>query len=313
MSSREIRTHAALVFVAILFAMAVRPGSVLADSSYASAAAQQPAATHAGAPAGATSQPSPSAVPDAPSDPCGGPTGLFATLDRPTIGYSACAVPSGSIVLEEGYQNQSQGGASPAVLTTYPQGFERIGVADRLEVDLIGPAYNRLRTTSTVSSGYDDIGVGAKFELPPRGRFTYAFDGLFQAATGTGGFGAGGPTSVANVDIAYAASSAVGLGTTLATGVSSGTTPSGRVARYGYFLPSFVVTAQIPNAYQFYAELVGQTKLAPGAGGHVFTDFGLQKLLGPNVEVDGEYGRSFTPVGGSRFHDVGLGVGLRVR
>ena len=242
------------------------------------------------------------------ADPCGGSARLLATLNRPTVGYSACAVPKGAIVLEDGYQNQAQGGTSPSVTTTYPQGFQRVGIADRLELDLIGPAYNRQRSGASVTTGYSDLGLGFKYELPQAGRFTYAVDGLFQASTGSGGFGAGGPTSAIDVDVAYAASPAIGFGTTLA-GYATG----GAGARYGYFLPSVVVTAQIPNSYQFYAELVGQTKLAPDRGGRIFTDFGVQKLLGPFLEVDGEYGISFTPVDGSRFRYVGVGLGLRVK
>lgn len=136
----------------------------------------------------------------------------------------------------------------------------RRGVAVRLELDLIGPADNRSRIGGTVATGYNDLGLGFKYELPQKGRFTYAVDGLFQAATGTGGFGAGGPTSAVNL-----------------------------------------------------AELVARTKLAPDRGGQVFTDFGVQKLLGPALEIDAEYGVDFTPVDGSRFHYVGPGVGVRVR
>ena len=246
------------------------------------------------------------------NDPCGGPGRLLATLNRPTFGYSACAVPKGAVVLEEGYQNQYQGGPAAAVIATFPQGFQRVGVADRLELDLIGPAYNRSRSGGSIATGYSDLGLGFKYELPQRGRLTYAVDGLFAASTGTGGFGAGGPTSAINIDVAYAASPAVGIGVTLA-GYSTVGMTSNALARFGYFLPSLVITAQIPNAYQFYGELVGRTKLAPDRGGQVLTDFGVQKLLGTNLEVDAEYGVDFTPVAGSRFQYVGLGFGLRVR
>lgn len=304
----DCRTRAALACFATLLATYATTSATFAGEGSAGPASAAAAA--------------PTAVPQK-SDPCGGPGRLLATLDRPTVGYSACAVPKGAIVLEDGYQNQSQSGASAAVTATYPQGFQRVGVAERLELDLIGPAYNRQRVGTTLSTGYNDLGLGFKYELPQAGRFTYAIDGLFQAVTGTGGFSAGGPTSAFNIDIAYAASPAIGFGATLAGYATSGrtaigTTPQGATtggltARYGYVLPSFAITAQIPNYYQFYAEIGGQTKIAPDQGGRIFTDFGLQKLLGPSLEVDGEYGISFTPVSGSRFHYVGVGVGLRVR
>ena len=252
------------------------------------------------------------APPATASDPCGGNTRLLATLDRPTVGYSACAVPAGSLLLEEGYQNQSQGGASSSTIVTYPQGFERVGVAKNVEFDVLGPVQSVVRAGGATTSGLADLGLGFKVELPQRGRFTYAVDGLFTAATGARGIGNGGPMQTLNVDVAYALSPAVGLGTTLAGVSSAGFAADGSAARYGYFEPSVVVTAQIPNAYQFYLEFVQQSKLAPAAGGHVFTDFGVQKLVGRNVELDLEYGASFTPVGASRFRYLGAGFGLLV-
>lgn len=238
---------------------------------------------------------------------------LLAALNRPTVGYSACAVPPGSIVLEEGYQNESQGGTSPSVGVTYPQGFERFGIGTGLEVDLIGPSDNRLRAGHTLATGYSDFGAGFKYELPQHGRFTFALDGLFTAATGNAGFTAGGPTQTVDVDVSYAASPALSFGTTLAGASSAGFTTAGTAARFGYLLPSVVVTEQIPKYFQFYAELVGQSTLAPGRGGHVFTDFGVQKLAGSYVELDLEYAQSFTPVGGARFHYFGIGSGIRVK
>ena len=286
-------------------------------SAVSASPAATPAAGGKGAPANPAapsgSLPSPGAgAKTAANDPCGGPGRLLATLNRPTVGFSACAVPPGSIVLENGYQNQSQGGSSPNVSTFIGQGFQRIGIAQHVELDIVGPNYNRSRTGSALATGYSDLGLGFKYQLPQNGRFTYGVDGLFTAATGSGGFSAGGPTQTVNLDIAYSASPAVGFATTLA-GVSSSILTPGGGERFGYFFPSVVVTAQIPNYYQFYAELVGQTKLGPEQGGRIFTDFGVQKLLGPNLELDVEYGISFTPVGGSRFNYIGAGAGVRVK
>ncbi|HEY5258270.1 MAG TPA: hypothetical protein VIJ12_07790, partial [Candidatus Baltobacteraceae bacterium] len=86
------------------------------------------------------------ASPDPPADPCGGTSRLLATLDRPTIGYSPCAVAPGTVVFEEGYQNQRQGPDFAADLAQYPQSFTRIGIEQGLEFDVIGPYYNRQST-----------------------------------------------------------------------------------------------------------------------------------------------------------------------
>ena len=293
--------------------------------------AATPAAGGKGAPANpaapAGASPSPGARVAAPNDPCAGPGRLLATLNRPTVGYSACAVPKGSIVLEEGYQNQFQSGSTPFVAASYPQGFERFGVVDRFELDVIGPNFNRQRSGVNVTTGYNDLGLGFKYELPQKGRLTYGIDGLFTAPTGTGSFGSGAPTQTLDVDVAYPLSPAIGIGTTIAGASSTGfytlANASGGGAsggpviasaeRYGYLLPSIVVTAQLPNAYQFYAEFVGQTKLGPEQGGRIFTDFGVQKLLGSYFELDAEYGIDFTRVAGSRFQYVGFGTGIRVK
>ncbi len=296
-------------FITLVTTCSALVANVLLNAPVGAQTPQIPASSPA--PAGA-----PSKV-DPPSDSCGGDARLLATLNRPTVGYSPCAIPSGSLVLEEGYQNQTQGGANASAAVSAPVGFERIGLADRFELDVIGPNENRLRAGSTLATGASDLGLGFKAQLPQRGRFTYGIDGLVTAATGTGGFSAGGPTETVNFDAAYAASPAIGFGATLATSSSAGfrTLPDGtnHGERFGYLLPSVVVTAQIPNFYQFYLEIVEQTKLGPDQGGRAFTDFGVQKLVGRNVEFDVEYAQAFTPVGGARFHYFGFGTGLRLR
>jgi hypothetical protein len=264
--------------------------------------------------------PEPSASPAAggndTSDPCGGPGTLLETIDRPTVGFSTCAVKKSTVVLEEGYENSSQGGSTASVTASFPNGFERVGVAERFELDLSGPNVNRMRSGTSVTNGLSDIGLGFKYELPPRGRFTYAFDGLFTAATGSGGFGNGGPAQTLDGDVSYTLSPAINIGTTLSAsstvGSTNGSAGSVTTARYGTFDPSLVVTVQVPNEYQFFAEVAGMTKTAPQAGGRSSTDFGVQKLVGRNVELDLEYGIDFTPVNGSRRRSVGTGFGLLV-
>jgi len=306
-----------VIFVTSKWRYAGITALIITMMPFAALAAPDPAASRV-----PVVSPSPAAS-DVPSDPCGGVTRLLATLNRPTIGYSACVVPKGSIVLENGYQNQSQGGDSPGVATTIGQGFQRVGIAERVELDLIAPTFNRASSGGTLATGYNDLGLGFKVELPQGGKFTYGVDGLFTAATGTGGFSMGGPSQTFNFNIAYAASPAIGFGSTLAFTSAAGNfttkstvlgaAPTSRIERYGFAMPSLVVTAQIPNAYQFYVELVGQTKLGPAQGGRIFADFGVQKLFGQNLELDTEYGNSFTPIGGSRFHYIGVGAGVRVK
>ncbi len=265
----------------------------------------------AGPPARAD-QPVPSPSPT-PADPCGGPGRLLATANRPTVGFSACAVKRNAAVFELGYQNTVRGTAeSGSVESQVPQNFLRIGVADRIEFDVIGPNYEGIRTYGPLTAsetfhGVTDSGLGFKYEFVPSGRLTLALDGLYTGPNGSPELTAGNATVTGNVDASYALSPAMAVGTTV--GISStGSITNGIHYRYGVTTPSLVVTAQIPHYYQFYAEYVYISKTSGTRGGVAFTDFGVQKLLGTRTEIDVEYGHAFTGDAAQRFDYIGSGV-----
>jgi hypothetical protein len=257
--------------------------------------------------------PAPSPSP-ATADPCGGPARLLATANRPTVGYSTCAVKKGTVVVELGYQNQQNGTPTDgSIQSQVPQNFLRVGVTKNFEVDVIGPNYLATRTygssaaTNGTSHGVTDSGLGFKYELPLQGRWTFAVDGLDLPPNGSPALTAGHTTYVANLDASYSLSPAMAAGTTIAIG-STGAAASAGYARYGVINPSFVVTAQIPHFYQFYAEYVYVSKIDAVNGGRTFTDFGIQKLLGPRTEIDVEYGHAFTGIPALKFDYIGTGL-----
>ncbi|HEY8297404.1 MAG TPA: hypothetical protein VIG32_05225 [Candidatus Baltobacteraceae bacterium] len=250
--------------------------------------------------AGATPVPTATA---APSDPCGGSGRLLATLNRPTVGFSACAAAPKTVLLEVGYQNQETGSDALASRTSqYPQTFVRAGLSRGVELDVIGPNF--------AGGGAYDSGLGLKYELPPSGKFTVAIDGLYTSPNGSPLLTAGNATLTGNLDIAYALDETTGIGTTLALASTGGYAADGTHARYGVFMPSFVVTKQLPNFYQLYGEYVYASRVAPDAGGRAFVDYGVQKLLGPRFEIDAELGNSLTGNPAMRFHYVGFGFGI---
>lgn len=243
-------------------------------------------------------------------DPCGGPSRLLATLNRPTIGYSACAVAAHTVVFEEGYQFQRGGGQT---LIQYPQSFVRYGIAPRLEVDLIGPEYNRaISSAGSPRDGLSDSGIGFKVELPPHGRWTLGLDGLYTTPNGSPQFTFGGTTLTANADVSYAVTPSVSLGTTQAFSAASGVEANGSAVRYGLWMPSVVLTKQLNGENQLYAEYVYQSATAPGAGGRAYVDYGLQHLIGPRLEVDAELGDAFSANPRLRFNYVGVGLGFQL-
>jgi hypothetical protein len=252
--------------------------------------------------------PSPSPTP---SDPCAEDR-LLATANRPTIGYSACAVKRDTVVFELGYQNSVQGTPrNGSIDSQVPQAFTRVGVAPRFELDVIGPNYEAERSytpnSNVVRNGVDDSGFGFKYEFVPNGSWTVAVDGLYTAPNGSAFLTAGGASYTGNLDVAYSLSSATSIGTTVAV-ESTGRLTGGRRAGYGVTQPSLVMTTKIPNQYQFYAEYVLVSKIAPGEGARDFTDFGVQKLLGTRTEVDVEYGHAFTGIGALKFDYIGAGT-----
>jgi hypothetical protein len=146
--------------------------------------------------------------------------------------------------LEVGYQNEVRGTANNGgVESQVPQNFLRMGVATRFELDVIGPNYEGLRSYSPMVSGSPiygvvDSGLGFKYELQPFGRWSVAFDGLYTGPNGSPRLTAGNATLTGNLDASYSLSPAVSVTT-----------------------PSVVLTAQIPNYYQFYAEYVLVSKI----------------------------------------------------
>ncbi|HEY1681906.1 MAG TPA: hypothetical protein VGF98_09740 [Candidatus Tumulicola sp.] len=260
----------------------------------------------------------PSPAPSPTADQCGGHGRLLSTANRPTIGYSACAVAPRTAVFELGYQNQTTGSPQTGSVTSQvPQAFTRIGVAPRFEVDVIGPNYVATRAYDAVTpiartAGVTDSGVGAKYELAASKRWIVGIDGLYTPPTGSTFLTAGNATITGNLDVAYALSEATGLGTTIAVASTGGFAPDGTHARYGVTTPSFVATTRPAPNTQLYAEYVYVSKIAAVEGGRAFADAGVQQLLGTNFELDVEYGHSFIASPALGFQYVGAGLVLQI-
>jgi hypothetical protein len=233
----------------------------------------------------AVTTPAPSPTPAA-ADPCGAThTALLSAINRPTIGFSACAVKLHDIVVEAGYANQS-GGQPEAV---YPQGFIRYGAAPNLELDIAGP------------SGNFDSGFGAKYEFWHNDVAAFGADFLYTMPTGSAAFTNGVPVEALNLDYGTAISSRFGAGTTI--GIS-------RNGAQMALLPSVVVTNAFNDRTQLYAEAYGSAPLGSGSGGFFGLNGGVQYLLSPQLEIDAEMGRVVNNVNAS--HYIGFGFGVRL-
>lgn len=241
--------------------------------------------------------PSPSPAPD----PCGAPqSNLLAVLDRPSIGYSPCAVKPREVLAELGYAN-AVGDAGR--LASYPQGFLRFGAARDLELDLIGPAYGVLQNAGARNSGFFDSGFGAKYEFWHDETRALAADFLYTAPTGAAEFTVGAPVEALNVDYSMPLSGNFSVASTL--GVVSGYA-SGRFLAAA---PSVVLADQWNPRAQAFVEAFGQTRTRIQGGSLFGLDVALQYLLAPGLELDVEAGRTASDAG--RAHYVGFGFGSR--
>jgi Putative MetA-pathway of phenol degradation len=237
--------------------------------------------------AAAAAAPSPSPAP--PADPCGGlRTNLLAALDRPSIGYSACAVKRGETIVEAGYSNLI---GSTGAVPSYPQGLVRAGAARNLEVDAI-------------AGGTFDSGFGAKYEFWHDGRRALAADFLYTMPTGTIANSAGAPVQTLNLDYGTPISGNFGLAITLG-GQSSF---AGR--RFYSWVPSAVISDQWSPRAQAFVEAFGQSRTRPGGSALFGMDAAFQYLLTPAFEVDVEVGRTLTDT--QRVHYAGFGFGARL-
>jgi hypothetical protein len=260
--------------------------------------------------ASASAEPAPSPSPAPPSDPCGD-TALLATIDRPTVGFSACAVKPRTILEEIGYANEqieSAGGHSTSI--TYPQGFLRFGAARNLELDVIGPAYAVQANAGVVQPGALNSGLGLKWEFAHNATSEAAIDVLQTFGTGNATVGGGTPTTTLNLDFGRSLTQTLGAAMTMGIQSGTGNALDGSSARFTALLPSAVVTDQVRENLQFYLEAYGQTRLRPDGGSKFALDGGVQYLFSPRFEIDFEVGRTVTDV--SRSHYYGFGFGVKI-
>jgi len=251
--------------------------------------------------------PRPAATPA--TDPCGGTTtGLLAALNRPTIGFSACAVKPHESVWEFGYNNVAQSDGSHAAI--YPQSFIRFGFGRRLELDVIAPLYAVQQFQGTVQRGFLDSGIGAKYEFFQDESSVAAADLLYSMPTGATTFTAGAPIATLNLDYGRALSPVSGFATTIGIQSSYSQDLNGRSARFTSLVPSVAFTTQTNPRTQFYVEAFGQTRLRPDGGTLFGINGGIQYLLLPYLELDAELGQTSTDL--AHTHYLGFGLGLRL-
>jgi len=231
--------------------------------------------------------------------------GLLAILNRPTIGFSTCAVALHHVVGEFGIQNTVDAAGSNLSLG---QGFVRFGLGHGFEADINGP--NLIAGSTVPFAGLQDLGLGMKWQFLDRPTLGGAFDLIANVPTARAGVTLGAPSTTLNLDLATALGARAGLGLTLGAIDSSGFDRRNRRQRYLAFQPSIALTDLLTPRLQAYLEGVALSRTAPGAAGAFTVDGGFQYAATPKLELDIEAAQSIA--NGLRSHYLGLGFGIEI-
>lgn len=270
--------------------LALVPAAAIAQTSPAPAPSPSP-----------TASPAPSTLFPAlgNNDPC---TSLSALVTRPTVTNSVCTVRPNHVEIETGYFNTTTPGSGNTV--TYPQTLIRVGMKiPALELQVAPPQIVRSSVAGAATTGSSDIGAGLKYVFGYTPKFNYGGQVFFTAPTGTNGVSANGSTAIYALNAGYTLSPVFSVATTLQSqSLTNGS------QRWNSFVPSFVVTASLPNSSGVYAEIT-QFSQANGPGTPTRTQYiyGVYRDLGQRLQLDASASLSPT-VSTGKYHGVGFGL-----
>jgi hypothetical protein len=250
----------------------------------------------------AQTAPAPQASP--PADPC---TGIAAYVTRPSVTNSACTVAPGDILIENGYQNQTNVGTGAGNLATYPQTYVRLGTAPRIEIDVLPPTVEVQTSGGPAVSGLSDVGIGARYTFGHRSAFVYGLNVALTEPSGDPAFTAHGPTYTASANFSFAVTSRVSLFSSLILNSLSTLDANGRVVSFGSFTPTLNATYALTSSTTALAEVSQTSAVSPGLGPRRQLLYGFQQTAGPHVMLDAEAANNWNALAGARYHYVGLG------
>lgn len=237
--------------------------------------------------------------------PCTNSPTVLTYLNRPNNADSACTVPFKNLLFEMGYLYSDLSGGGNG--QEFPQLSIRFGLPKDTELVILTPNYN-LQTTDP-SSGFDTTWVGLKHQALYSQNWVFSLEGYVIPTSGSNAFGSDDVGGVINGIFAYTFNSAISM--TFMLGLNTQTTPPDSGGeRYNFLSPNLVLTWQVDERLQTYAEIFGQTQTAPGEGAGFNMDLGVLYLLKKNIEIDAEIGRRLT--GNLGGYNTYIGAGLSI-
>ena len=237
-----------------------------------------------------------------PSNPCADRTNLFAVVDRPTVGDSACVVANKNSIIELGYQYQNlQGGGYQY---NAPQLEYRLGLINNYEAVFILPNYIH----QTLTSGFSTTTLGIKHQALAQKNWVLSFEGLLTPPSGSSAFGSNNLGATFNGIFSYNFTDALNL--TAMGGISSqneSTFSGGQ--RYFSVNPDLVLSWN-KDKISIYGELYGQSRTEFKEGSGFNADTGILYLLKKNISIDLEIGQHLSGSLGGYNHYIGTGMAI---
>ncbi len=238
-----------------------------------------------------------------PTNPCTGPSGLLAELDRPTVADSACVVPKGRAIIEMGYAHEN---TAAGTRQTFPQAELRFGLPDANEFVLLPPNATYAANEHGGETDASATVMGLKHEWGYTRRWIYTGEALVTVPGGPNSRGGSNGWGLAvNGIVGYTVTRAFSLG--LMLGITHLYDNTGR--RYTSINPDLTATWLIDPRWQAYIEVVEQSHTGYGQGSGSDSDAGIQYLISRRIEVDAEIGQRLSGALGGYRHYWGVGAG----
>jgi hypothetical protein len=217
-------------------------------------------------------------------------------------------------LLENGWTNTVTTGPGGGNIATYPQSFLRVGTFDpHLEFTFAPPSFNRSSVGGSLVGGWSDINLGAKYELGYTSKAAWGVGAIVSFPTGGRAFTAGNAQYSGDLNWTYTLDPTWSLAGTVSANALSAYNAAGIAQSYFAWIPSIVLSASLPQSSSLFAEYTYYSRAAPNAGPKSLIDVGYTRDLGPNVQVDVEYGDSPTPLSAQTQHYVGAGLSFLLR
>lgn len=239
-------------------------------------------------------------------DPCAGPNALLNLSNRPTVADSPCVVPFKNALLELGYQYQklSQNAGDE---NNFPEAEFRIGIPANNEISVEFPNY--IYHSKAPHSGFTSATFKFKHEIGYNDHWIGAAEALFTPPIGSNAFGNEALGAALNGIVNYTFNSQFSI--SLMLGVSTQTQSQREGGeRFTSINPDFVFIYAPYQKINFYAEVYGQSKVAPREGSGFNADAGIVYLLVPRWSVDLEFGQRISGHLGGFDHYVGMGTSV---